>query len=96
MDSTLLNNSENETKILIEYEDDDQLSNRFIKFVTWDVDLNEKIRSIEDIIHFPHFGEMIEFLENNDDLFPDNYIFNLHPHGDFTLNELKDFFKIKK
>ena len=92
----MLNNSKNETKILIEYEDDDQLSTRFIKFVTWDVDLNEKLRSIRDIIHFSNFGQMIEYIENHDDFFPDNYNFNFYPYGDFTLYELKDFFKISK
>jgi len=85
------------TETLIIYTTETEIENlekseRFFKFMVWDVDEETNNRSVRDIIHFQSIDHLFDFIENNSKEFPKNYNFKLNIDDKFTIGDLRTIF----
>ena len=85
------------TETLIIYTTETEIENsskseRFFKFIVWDVDEETNNKSVRDIIHFQSVDHLIKFVEKNSKNFPKDYNFKLNIDSEFTLADLKNIF----
>ena len=85
------------TETLIIYTTETEIENlekseRFFKFMVWDVDEETNNRSVRDIIHFQSIDHLFDYIENNSKEFLKNYNFKLNIDDKFTIGDLRTIF----